>query len=90
MTSTKDPSPSEDQAEGKQETLLSHLYELRSRMLWIVGSVMLVFLCLFPFANELYGYLAGPLMAHMPEGSSMVAIDVASPFLTPFKFVFIT
>jgi len=73
----------------KHETLLTHLYELRSRLLWIVGSVMLVFLCLFYFANDLYGYLAGPLMAHMPEGSSMVAIDVASPFLTPFKLVFV-
>jgi len=62
---------------------------LRSRLLWIVGIVMLVFVCLFPFANELYQYLAGPLIKHMPEGSSMVAIDVAAPFLTPFKFVFV-
>jgi sec-independent protein translocase protein TatC len=73
----------------KHETLLTHLYELRSRLLWIVGSVLLVFMCLFMFANDLYGYLAGPLMAHMPAGSSMVAIDVASPFLTPFKLVFV-
>ena len=72
-----------------QDTLLSHLYELRSRLLWIVGSVLLVFLCMFPFANKLYTYLAGPLLAHLPEGSSMVAIDVASPFLTPFKLVFL-
>jgi len=73
----------------QHETLLTHLYELRSRLLWIVGVVMLVFICLFPFANELYEYLAGPLIKHMPEGSSMVAIDVAAPFLTPFKFVFV-
>jgi len=73
----------------KQETLLSHLFELRSRLLWVVGSVFAVFICLFPFANKLYSYLAGPLMAHLPEGSSMVAIDVASPFLTPFKLVFL-
>ena len=73
----------------QHETLLTHLYELRSRLLWIVGIVMLVFICLFPFANELYEYLAGPLIKHMPEGSSMVAIDVAAPFLTPFKFVFV-
>lgn len=83
--------PTEDTSEQnkKQETLLSHLYELRSRLLWIVGSVFAVFVCLFPFANKLYSYLAGPLMAHLPEGSSMVAIDVASPFLTPFKLVFL-
>ena len=85
MKSTEDSK----KTELKQETLLTHLYELRSRLLWIVGSVMLVFICLFPFANTLYEYLAGPLMVHMPEGSSMVAIDVASPFLTPFKFVFV-
>ncbi len=83
--------PTEDTSDknNKQETLLSHLFELRSRLLWIVGSVFAVFICLFPFANKLYSYLAGPLMAHLPEGSSMVAIDVASPFLTRFKLVFL-
>ena len=85
MTTTNDSSVTNKQ----HETLLTHLYELRSRLLWIVGSVMLVFICLFYFANDLYEYLAGPLMKHMPEGSSMVAIDVASPFLTPFKLVFV-
>ena len=78
-----------EDTEDNTETFLSHLFELRTRLLWIVGSVMAVFLCLFPFANQLYGYLAGPLMAHLPEGSSMVAIDVAAPFLTPFKLVFL-
>ncbi len=83
--------PTEDTSDKnkKHETLLSHLYELRSRLLWVVGSVLVVFIGLFPFANKLYSYLAGPLMAHLPEGSSMVAIDVASPFLTPFKLVFL-
>lgn len=76
-------------SDKKHETLLTHLYELRSRLMWIVGIVMLVFISLFPFANELYEYLAGPLIKHMPEGSSMVAIDVAAPFLIPFKFVFV-
>lgn len=73
----------------KQETLLSHLYELRSRLMWVAGSVFAVFLGLFPFANTLYTWLAGPLMAHLPENTSMVAIEVASPFLTPFKLVFL-
>ncbi len=85
MATTNDTSSSSE----KHETLLSHLYELRSRLLWIVGIVLALFACMFPFANELYGYLAGPLMAHMPEGSSMVAIDVAAPFLIPFKLVFV-
>ncbi len=85
MATTNETSSSTE----KHETLLSHLYELRSRLLWIVGIVMAIFLCLFPFANELYEYLAGPLMVHLPEGSSMVAIDVAAPFLIPFKLVFV-
>ncbi len=85
MATTNETSTSTE----KHETLLSHLYELRSRLLWIVGIVGAIFLCLFPFANELYEYLAGPLMVHMPEGSSMVAIDVAAPFLIPFKLVFV-
>ena len=75
--------------EAKQESLLSHLFELRSRLLWVTGSVLAVMLGLFPFANTLYAWLAGPLMAHLPEDSSMVAIEVASPFLTPFKLVFL-
>ena len=74
MTSTKDSTKPDAEPEAKQETLLTHLYELRSRLLWIVASVMLIFLCLFFFANDLYEYLAGPLMKHMPEGSSMVAL----------------
>lgn len=85
MTTTND-TPDTDL---KHETLLTHLYELRSRLMWIVGVVMLIFISLFFFANDLYEILAGPLMKHMPEGSSMVAIDVASPFLTPFKLVFV-
>ena len=84
MKTTDDTS---DEINSKQETFISHLQELRSRLLWVVGSVLLVFAGLFPFANKLYNYLAGPLMVHLPEGSSMVAIDVASPFLTPFKLV---
>ncbi len=66
---------------------LSHLIELRDRLLRIVLIVAIVFAALFPFANDIYTYLSGPLTAHMPEGSSMIAIDVASPFLTPFKMV---
>lgn len=75
--------------DSKHETLLTHLYELRSRLMWIVGSVFAMLIVLFPFANTLYGWLAGPLMAHLPEASTMVAIEVASPFLTPFKLVFL-
>ncbi|MCG5509054.1 twin-arginine translocase subunit TatC [Ectothiorhodospira lacustris] len=73
-----------DEAEG---TLLSHLVELRTRLLRSVLAILLVFLVLFPFANPIYTFLAGPLMVHLPEGSSMIAIEVAAPFLIPFKLV---
>lgn len=64
---------------------MSHLLELRDRLLRMVGVIFVVFLCLFPFANDIYLYVAEPLMAHMPEGTSMIATGVATPFLTPFK-----
>jgi len=74
---------------AEETSLLGHLTELRSRLLRIFIGVAVVFIALFPFANPLYEYLSAPLLAHLPHGSSMVAIDVASPFLTPFKLVFL-
>jgi sec-independent protein translocase protein TatC len=71
----------------KEESFISHLVELRNRLLRIVLGVLAVFLCLFPFANPIYSFLAGPLTQHLPAGSSMIAIDVASPFLAPLKLV---
>jgi sec-independent protein translocase protein TatC len=68
---------------------LAHLVELRDRLLRIVLAVTLVFLGLFPFANDLYHMLAEPLLRHMPEGTSMIATEVASPFLTPFKLTLV-
>mgnify|MGYP002860669549 CR=1 FL=1 len=67
--------------------LMSHLIELRDRLLRVVIAILLIFLSLFYWANDIYTYLAGPLTRHLPEGSQMIAIDVASPFLTPFKLV---
>ena len=66
-------------------SILSHLLELRRRLLRIFIGVGVVFIALFPFANHIYTYLSEPLTRHLPQGSSMVAIDVATPFLTPFK-----
>lgn len=68
-----------------EQPFLSHLIELRTRLLNIVLAVLLIFLCLAPFANEIYSYLSVPLLKHLPENSTMIAIDVASPFFTPFK-----
>jgi sec-independent protein translocase protein TatC len=77
----------ESASEVGSGNLMSHLVELRDRVLRMVIAILVIFLCLFCWANDIYTYLAGPLTSHMPEGSTMIAIDVASPFLTPFKLV---
>ncbi len=68
-----------------EQPFMSHLLELRDRLLRSVLVVLVVFLALFPFGNDIYVFIAEPLMAVMPEGTSMIATRVASPFLTPFK-----
>ena len=68
---------------------MSHLVELRDRLLRVVLVVLVIFLGLFSFANDLYHLLAKPLLAHMPEGGTMIATEVASPFLTPFKLALV-
>ncbi len=73
----------------REQPLVSHLIELRSRLLRIVGGILLVFVGLSPFSNPIYTMLAGPLTKHMPAQSSMIAIDVLSPFLTPLKFTLV-
>ena len=69
----------------KNQPLIEHLIELRSRILHSIISVLIIFLPLFYYANDLYGYMSEPLRNFLPEGSSMIATEVASPFLTPFK-----
>lgn len=70
-------------------SLISHLIELRSRILKALMSVLVVFLCLAYFANDLYQLLAMPLLKSLPENSSMIATDVASPFFAPFKLTLV-
>ncbi len=69
--------------------LVTHLIELRDRLLRMLAGVAIVFICLFPFANDLYTTLAQPLIDQLPAGSTMIATEVASPFLTPFKFTLV-
>jgi len=76
--------------EAQEQPLISHLIELRNRLLRIVLSVLVVFLAMTPFANEIYNFLAQPLLQFLPENSTMIAIDVVSPFLTPFKLVLVS
>lgn len=73
----------------QEQTLVSHLVELRQRMMRILLIVFVVFLCLFYFANDLYEYLSAPLTALLPEGTSMIATDVTSPFFAPFKLTLV-
>ncbi|TRX03562.1 twin-arginine translocase subunit TatC [Candidatus Methylobacter oryzae] len=75
--------------EAGEQSFISHLIELRNRLLRAVLCVLVVFLGLASYANEIYSLLAGPLLKHMPKNSTMIAIDVASPFFTPFKLALI-
>lgn len=67
------------------ETFISHLIELRERLLRIVMGFVLVFLCLFPFANKIYTLLAHPLLAKLPAGGHMIATAVTTSFFVPMK-----
>jgi sec-independent protein translocase protein TatC len=75
---------------GGEQPLIDHLVELRARLIRSVAVVLVVFLGLVPFANRLYAWLAQPLVARLPEGTQMVAIDVVTPFFTPIKLAFFT
>ena len=65
--------------------LVAHLTELRTRLLRCVIAIFIVFACLFYFAQDIYTFVSAPLRAYLPEGATMIATGVASPFLTPFK-----
>ncbi len=75
--------------EGTQ-TLISHLLELRNRLLRALVAVVLVFLALFPFASDLYALLAQPLLAVLPKGGQMIATEVTTPFFVPLKVAMMT
>lgn len=68
-----------------QQTLITHLLELRTRVTHALIALLLVFLCLFPWAADLYTLLAQPLLAKLPQGTQMIATDVTTPFFVPIK-----
>ncbi|PMR76167.1 twin-arginine translocase subunit TatC [Billgrantia endophytica] len=82
-------SDSGDKQDLGQAPLIEHLIELRSRLLRAVVAILVIFLGLYPFANEIYTFVAQPLMGMLPEGSQMIATEVASPFLAPFKLTLV-
>jgi sec-independent protein translocase protein TatC len=67
------------------ETFIAHLIELRGRLLKSAMALLVVFLCLFPWASQLYTLLARPLLAKLPAGGQMIATDVTTPFFVPLK-----
>lgn len=87
----KDRQEKDGQEKGGQEevleesSLISHLVELRDRLIRLSLAILAVFICLVPFAERVFTLVAQPLIDVLPEGSSMIATQVASPFLTPFK-----
>ena len=77
-----------DAFEGAESGLFAHLIELRSRLIRALAGLMLVFVCLLPFANRLYGWFAQPLLDKLPKGGQLIAVEVASPFFAPLKLAF--
>ncbi len=79
----------ESAEQDQGQPLVEHLIELRTRLLHAIFAVLLIFLPLFYFANDIYAYISEPLRAYLPEGTNMIATEVASPFLTPFKLTLV-
>ena len=69
------------------DTFISHLMELRDRVLRAFVAFGLVFLCLFPWASDLYAILAQPMLAKLPHGGQMIATEVTTPFFVPMNSV---
>ncbi len=70
---------------GTSESFIAHLIELRARLLNITVVLLVVFVCLFPWASDLYTLLAKPMLAKLPKGGQMIATDVTTPFFVPLK-----
>ena len=85
---SKQPDSHEHEEQLAEGTLMSHLLELRSRLMKSTAAVVVVFLALSPFTQRVFEVVSAPLIAVLPEGSQMIATDVASPFVTPFKTTF--
>jgi sec-independent protein translocase protein TatC len=73
-----------------EDTFISHLVELRDRLLRCIIALGIVFACLFPFANKLYTLLAQPMLAKLPQGGQMIATEVTTPFFVPMKVAMMT
>ena len=72
------------------QPLISHLLELRNRLLKAIVAIVVVFIGLIYFANDIYEFISAPLVDRLPEGATMIATNVASPFFTPLKLTLVT
>ena len=79
-----------DTTDVSQETFLSHLIELRTRLLRSIVAVVVVLIALFPFAKDIYAVIAKPLLRALPQGATMIATDVTGTFLVPLKVTLMT
>lgn len=87
MSESDEKKPGDDSEELAEGTLLSHLVELRDRLLRIILAVVIVFACMFPWAQDIFQAVAKPLLDVLP-GEKMIATQIVSPLLTPFKMTF--
>ena len=85
MSSQTDTSTEKENPAGQEQTLVQHLLELRTRLLKSIAAIAVGFLCLAFFSNDLYSFFSAPIQELLPNGSTMIATDVASPFFAPFK-----
>jgi len=77
------------ETEQGQESFLSHLVELRNRLVWSLIAVVVVFVCLVPWSKDIYHLLSEPMLAQLPKGGRMIATEITSPFFIPFKVTFL-
>ena len=85
MSSQTDTSTDQENPVGQEQPLAQHLLELRTRLLKSIAAIAIGFICLAFFSNDLYSFFSAPIQALLPDGSTMIATDVASPFFAPFK-----
>ena len=85
MSEHEGPRGLDESPGGHEDSFMSHLIELRDRLIRALLAILIVFVCLFPWAKELYNLLAQPLLASLPQGGQMIATDVVGVFLVPMK-----
>lgn len=71
------------------QPLITHLIELRNRILKAIASIMIIFISIVWFSSQIYEFVSAPLISRLPQGGSMIATDVASPFFTPLKLTLV-